>query len=125
MKLIRLSSLLTWKHFKYCRELIPNEYIDWNIFEGNIKAFTLIFISHRWITINHPDPNGNQLRELQNRLNRLFDKNSRERIVIFYDYCSTFQRPRTPDEDIQFYKDISDLGSLLRNSSKIIILSEG
>ncbi len=86
----------------------------------------LVFVSHRWITPEHPDPDGTQLRELQRRLKTLgeADKSFRDALV-FYDYSSMLQRPRTAQEDAFFHRDLDALRRLSQHADKVLILSEG
>ena len=86
----------------------------------------IVFVSHRWITEVHPDPNGIQLQELHRRLEALGQQDtSFKDALIFYDYSSMLQSPRTAEEDRQFYSDIMSLSALTRMADKMIILSEG
>jgi hypothetical protein len=125
MKMIRCGSLRSWTRFKECRALDPSEYVDWQE-GGGAVAPKLVFVSHRWITTEHPDPDGNQLRELQRRLGDLVGQDAGfANAIIFYDYSSMLQRPRTVDEDRVFYRDIGRLRELSRAADKVVILSEG
>src|SRR5262249_50711988 len=119
------GSLLSWTSLKECRELVPADYLEWTESRPDCHAAKVVFVSHRWITPVHPDPDGNQLRELQNRLRTLLVSDSYQDAVIFYDYCSMLQRPRTAEEDAHFYRDIARLESVLRSADITIILSEG
>ena len=119
--MIRLDALMSWARLKECRELDPSEYVTWNQKKGLPKRHRLVFVSHRWIAPDHPDPDGNQLRELQERLGGTAGKGD----LVFYDYCSLLQRPRTPDEDAEFHRDLGALEDLSKAADKVIILSEG
>lgn len=117
---------MSWVRLKEYRELNPSEYVDWNEGADVPPGRKLVFISHRWIAPEHPDPTGEQLRDLQQRLNLLLDQDKDlEASAVFYDYCSMPQRPRTPQEDVLFYGDIASLRALSLLAYKIIILSEG
>jgi len=121
MRLVKQNALLSWTILKEYREMLPSEYVEWSS-EQQAAAGTLrIFISHRWISPNHPDPSGEQLHEVQNRMRALHNHDA----LVFYDYCSMLQRPRTASEDLIFYRDIDSLTSLLRSVDIVIILSEG
>ena len=75
---------------------------------------------------DHPDPDGIQLRELQNRLRTLCEADEHFRsALVFYDYCSMLQRPRTAEEDVVFYSEIGMLKDVIQYSDKVFILSEG
>lgn len=124
--MIKLSALMTWTRFKECRQLPDTDYVEWQNAAAIPSAHRLVFVSHRWITPIHPDPDGAQLRELQQRLAALHQENHElENAVVFYDFCSLLQRPRTNDEEALFYRDLASLEGLSRQSDKFIILSEG
>ena len=126
MKLVIQSVLMRWTQFKEHRQLKQGEYIEWQRSLDTQVSKSLVFVSHRWIIPNHPDHHGDQLRELQSRLGVLCDKDATyKNALIFYDYCSLFQRPRTSDEEVEFYRDLGTLENLSRRSDKFIILSEG
>ena len=127
MRLVKCNSLKSWTSLKEYRRLKSTEYVDWKahrkLSPPNNKV---IFVSHRWITPEHPDPDGSQLRELQRRLDVLKDKDKTlETAVLFYDYSSTLQRPRSTREEALFQQDMKSLRSLARAAEKVIILSEG
>ncbi len=149
MKLIKFDSLMSWTTLKESRQLQPDEYIEWEEYQetspacvdtveipfftrlkkaffGTNKTYRHIYVSHRWITPEHPDPHGIQLGELKRRLNYLADnQQDRETTLVFYDYCSMPQLPRTPEEDAIFRNDLASLSTLLRSANKMIVLSEG
>jgi len=78
----------------------------------------LLVVSHRWLTILDPDPDSEQLREVQN-----FIKGSNY-THVFYDYSSLPQHPRTDSENEQFDKDIASMNSLYENHD-VLILQNG
>jgi hypothetical protein len=102
----------------------PFEYVDWDSDQQGQTETPRLFISHRWISPHHPDPRGEQLREIQSRIKALHNQGDTEALV-FYDYCSMLQRPRTVSEDVTFYRDIDSLTSFLRSVEIVLILSEG
>jgi hypothetical protein len=63
----------------------------------------VLFVSHRWESVEHPDPNGRQLEKLK----KLKD------CYIIYDYSSFPQKPRSAKEDIQ-------LDLILRHMDEVI-----
>lgn len=121
MRMIRLGALMSWARLKECRELDTSEYVEWSKRTGLPMGHRLFFVSHRWIRPDHPDPDGEQLRELRRRLAQGAGEND----LVFYNYCSLLQRPRTPDEDAVFYRDLGTLEYLSKAAEKVIILSEG
>src|SRR5665213_2530827 len=124
MRLVKKSSLMSWTALKEYREMDPFEYVDWDSGQQGQAGTTRLFISHRWISPHHPDPRGEQLREVQSRTKALHNQGDTEALV-FYDYCSILQRPRNASEDVTFYRDIASLTSFLRSVEIVIILSEG
>lgn len=63
----------------------------------------LLFISHRWESRTHPDPEGSQLAKLR----------ALEGCYIIYDFCSFPQAPRTEDEG-------EALGRILRSMNRLV-----
>ena len=70
----------------------------------------VLFVSHRWESVDHPDPDGSQLR----RLRELRD------CWLIYDYTSFPQLPRTPAEEEQFQLILYRMPDLI---SRTVILS--
>ena len=67
----------------------------------------MVFVSHRWVTTDHPDPNSEQLAELRGRLETIrLDREESSPYLIFYDYCSMPQRPRSSAEELEFRSSI-------------------
>lgn len=86
----------------------------------------IVFVSHRWITREHPDPDGIQLQELQRRIEALKERDvSYDNALFFFDYSSMLQRPRTHAEDAEFFKEFESLRELSRTADCMVILSEG
>lgn len=126
MRMIKASALLSWSHLKESRRLDPTEYVDITSQEGVPPPYRLVFVSHRWITGKHPDPDGTQFAELQRRLNDLPVQDSPQApLLVFFDFASLPQRPRNAEEETSFYRDLASLESLSRLADYFIILSEG
>lgn len=70
----------------------------------------VLFVSHRWESADHPDPDGSQLR----RLRALRD------CWLIYDYTSFPQVPRTPAEEEQFQQILDRMPELI---SRAVILA--
>jgi len=70
----------------------------------------VLFVSHRWESFDHPDPDGSQLR----RLRALRD------CWLIYDYTSFPQLPRTPAEEELFQQILYVMPELI---SRAVILS--
>ena len=126
MRMVNAEALLSWTRLKESRNLDTSEYVEYSDAAGVPPSHKLVFVSHRWITSTHPDPGGEQLAELQQRLISLADSDcGLASMLVFYDYCSLPQRPRTPDEESGFYRDLGALEALSRLAHRFIILSEG
>jgi hypothetical protein len=126
MRLVKADAIISWSHLKESRMLDASEYIECFGNAGVPSPYKLIFVSHRWITHQHPDPDGSQLAELKQRLETLSILNDMDcPLLIFYDYCSLPQRPRSIEEESSFHRDLSSLESLSCIADKFIILSEG
>eukprot|EP00927_Polykrikos_kofoidii_P068182 TRINITY_DN63552_c0_g1_i1.p1 TRINITY_DN63552_c0_g1~~TRINITY_DN63552_c0_g1_i1.p1 ORF type:complete len:895 (-),score=148.63 TRINITY_DN63552_c0_g1_i1:35-2635(-) len=65
-------------------------------------SVVVIAVSHSWITQDHPDPTGSQLRVLGHALGKMIDGSSVEDLAVFYDWCSLYQRPRCPMEEAMY-----------------------
>jgi tetratricopeptide (TPR) repeat protein len=125
MRLVKANALNSWNHLKESRTLAASEYIE---FSGNEvpPPYKLVFVSHRWITAMHPDPHNLQLMELKQRLSNLPAKNGKNGpLLVFFDYCSLPQLPRSAEENLWFERDLRSLESLSRLADYFIILSEG
>lgn len=126
MKLVRCGSLMKWPMLREYRQLSPHEYVDWGPEREASPPGSLFYVSHRWITSEHPDPEGVQLEELKRRLEALTGHvGSLEDALVFYDYCSIPQRPRTDAEEVVFHRDLEALRHISGKSEKVIVLSEG
>ena len=69
--------------------------------------------SHAWFWQNHPDPEGVKLKILREEfIPRLRYKYPDTKIVIFDDWHSCPQWPRTKEEDIIFYKAMEHMNSM-------------
>jgi hypothetical protein len=103
-------------------------YID--ILEKNLEAMndaisaTRVFVSHRWVTPEHPDPDSVQLQEIKERITTLAETDpSFLDALIFYDYCSIIQNPVTDQQYEAFNRDVRSLQYLAGVSTAMIILS--
>jgi hypothetical protein len=74
-------------------------------FADSVYKHPVLFISHRWEAIDHPDPNGTQLEKLK-RLRDCF---------LIYDYSSFPQKPRTPSEQVDFEDILHNMNKLIEN----------
>ena len=63
-RLVNPCTIMSWSPVKRFQDLAPSDYERW----GPDGHRPVVCVSHRWISKNHPDPYGLQLRELQQRL---------------------------------------------------------
>lgn len=106
--------------------MAPGEYVQWDCDRDDQLPQNVYYVSHRWITGDHPDPCGAQLSELKRRLGELISGVARGNdALVFYDYCSIPQRPHNEADKIAFHRDLDGLQELSVRSDKVIILSEG
>ena len=71
------------------------------------------FISHRWESKLHPDPDGYQLKQLVKE----YPCNA----IIWYDYCCLPQEPRNADEQTIFEAELQEIPEIIKNSWFYII----
>ncbi|MDX2153209.1 MAG: hypothetical protein SFV54_20865 [Bryobacteraceae bacterium] len=69
---------------------------------------TSIALSHRWLSLAHPDPDGAQFREFLAVCDTLGLHDSQSFLI---DYCSLPQSPRTPEEQALFAESLPDFQS--------------
>jgi hypothetical protein len=90
------------------------------------KPWPIVYVSHRWIAQDHPDPDGGQLRELQSRLGELLRQEpALGDWLVFLDYASLPQKPRSADDDAVFRRGLGILGTLLVCAGRVVVLSDG
>lgn len=125
MRLIYWRSMKSWQRLKEHRELEPSEYVEPSD-TASADNLNVVFVSHRWITSHHPDPNGQQLKELRRRIATLSEQDTTfNNCLVFYDYCSMLQQPRTSEENATFERELTSLRTLIGSANRVIILSEG
>jgi hypothetical protein len=73
--------------------------------QGSAYRAPVLFISHRWQSANHPDPNGETLM----RLREIGDA------YLIVDYCSFPQPPFAPNEGKHLEYILASMGDLMRN----------
>jgi len=77
-----------------------------------------IAVSHRWLSENHPDPNGMHCREL---LALSENMGLLDCQTFFIDYCSLPQSPRTSEEDALFRRELPHANRYYQQSTIILI----
>lgn len=90
---------------KKISELTADEQAAFHEIKKSRFSQPVLFISHRWETKNHPDPDCNQLEKL-----RLL-----EDCFIIYDYCSFPQEPLNIDEASKLQCILKYMGKLIEN----------
>lgn len=126
MKFVKTIAIMNWHRFKEHDDILENESIYSNNVPSKEKLEKTIFVSHRWISKDNPDPNGRQLFELKKRIESLIDEN--EKLIdsyIFYDYCSINQNVTTSLEESILLEELTSLKDIINNCAKFIILTEG
>jgi hypothetical protein len=106
-KFISGARLLELPRFPACREIAPElrRYAD---LDGN-----QYFLSHRWLSADHPDPDGKQLALLRAQID--------PRAHYWVDYTSLPQKPRSPEEETLFRQSMTVLPSLMFRRHFIIL----
>lgn len=92
-RFVKLSKLRSWTRWKHCQDLARDEF-EYNSGDLTDLEENLYFISHRWLTATHPDPDGTQLERVKHLQN--------DDALLFYDYCSLPQEERDATEQFVF-----------------------
>ena len=120
MKFVKASAIMNWHRFKEYADILETESIYSNNVPSKEELEKTIFVSHRWISKDNPDPNGRQLFELKQRIESIIDENDKLKdSYIFYDYCSINQNLT------KSFEELTSLKEVINNCAKFIILSEG
>jgi len=69
----------------------------------------LVAISHCWLSLDHPDPEGIHLKTLSFALQKLFEGTPLEDAAVFIDWCSLYQRPREEEQQNAFSRALSKI----------------
>jgi len=75
-------------------------------------AHPLLFISHRWESVEHPDPDSTQLRKLQ----------ALKDCFIIYDYSSFPQAPLSPSEEVDLQQILANMEKIMQ---RVVVLDHG
>ncbi|WP_154697740.1 hypothetical protein [Lentzea guizhouensis] len=120
IRLLSPRALLACAEFPAYRDL--TDFTEWHPDDDR----RVVFVSHRWTTATHPDPDGRQFLELLQRLRELVREHpSLADCGVFYDYWSMPQHPRSEAEDEVFRRELGRLSELVAAADHVIILSEG
>uniref|UniRef100_A0A7S0AYJ7 Uncharacterized protein n=1 Tax=Pyrodinium bahamense TaxID=73915 RepID=A0A7S0AYJ7_9DINO len=86
---------------------------------GLRAALPLVSVSYCWLSKKHPDPQGKQLQVLASHLAALVQYLTEEHgnrgfqdCGVFVDWCSLYQRPRSPEETKSFVRGLRGAGLL-------------
>ena len=114
-RLLKLSKVRQWDRMKRYQDLAADEYEDSN---GDLTDFEqhLYFVSHRWLSSSHPDPEGTQLK----RLKSLRDNDA----LLFYDYSSVPQETRDSTEQFVFDACLEKLNAIIPKMKVVILHDE-
>ena len=113
-RLLKLNKVRQWTRMKRYQDLEVDEFED---DDGCLTDFEhhVYFISHRWLSSSHPDPEGTQLK----RLKSLPDDHA----LIFYDYSSVPQELRDPTEQFVFHACLGYLNAAIPRM-KVVTLKD-
>lgn len=98
-----------------CRQELEAEHPEavWDVGELMARlssgAVIVVAISHCWLSLGHPDPDGQQLRDLGSALELLFADTPLEDAAVFFDWCSLHQQPRSEAETASFNRALRDV----------------
>ena len=78
-----------------------------------------LFVSHRWLSKDHPDPEGVQLQAVRNYLSVCVQ--DVEDWVVFYDYSSLRQNPQTPAQVEQRRRELESMTHIILKSQVLVL----
>jgi hypothetical protein len=97
--------------FTRCQD-VPDRYLSL------VSSGPVCFISHRWESLSHPDPKGNQFQIVKDFIR------DNEPELIWYDFSCMPQQPRTAAQETAFRDSLRDLNSLVMMSQFVSIITE-
>jgi hypothetical protein len=100
-----------FKLFQRCQE-IPDRYFR------PVSSAPTWFVSHRWVSLRHPDPLGMQFRMLK-QISQTDDTK-----LIWYDFCCIPQKSKKKSEIALFRESVQNLNSLVMATDFISIISD-
>jgi hypothetical protein len=127
---LRVRTLRNWDRFLRYQEIGGSDFVTVGIaraivsthfpilgrmvLESNFKTTDVVhFISHRWNSLSHPDPDGQQLEQIKAEFP--------DDALIWYDYSCLPQEPRTESEESAFLETIEGIPSLIRQSWFVVV----
>jgi hypothetical protein len=110
------------------RALTPQYFLDFNELQRCqdipdryfrlVSPATTIFVSHRWASLSHPDPDGTQFQTIQRFLQKHPSK------LLWYDFSCLPQPPLTTSDRSLFRDSVRELNSLIIVTEFLCILTE-
>jgi hypothetical protein len=124
-KFLRVATLKKWDRFHRFQNIDPSDFVtngtsrSWVrsvvplfgqiIIQSNFKMKDVVhFVSHRWDSLTHPDPQGEQLTQIISEFP--------DDALIWYDYSCLPQEPRTKREDEMYLAAMQDVPKLIAQS---------
>lgn len=89
--------------------------------DGYNEVF-LVVLSYPWLTPPHPDPNMFHLKKVQACLKVFKSCFKGKWVVLFWDWASCFQNPRSPSETFAFKKSLIDMNLWYAHSQAFVWL---
>eukprot|EP00820_Chromera_velia_P007931 Cvel_20127.t1-p1 / transcript=Cvel_20127.t1 / gene=Cvel_20127 / organism=Chromera_velia_CCMP2878 / gene_product=Ankyrin repeat domain-containing protein 29, putative / transcript_product=Ankyrin repeat domain-containing protein 29, putative / location=Cvel_scaffold1784:32614-34731(-) / protein_length=706 / sequence_SO=supercontig / SO=protein_coding / is_pseudo=false len=92
-----------------------------------LGGFTVVCLSFGWLSPAHPDPHQFHLRLLVEDLNKQWwaQGENGNRVFVFWDFMSLFQKPRSEEEDRLFHSALSQLDLLYSSTHTRVFRSTG
>ena len=85
----------------------------------------VVCVSHGWPYQAHPDPNGEKAAPIQQLLEEANQAHKPAgRTLVFFDFLSVTQRPRTPQEDAAFKKALQVMPELYCHADAVLHIDE-
>jgi len=122
---VKVGALRRWRRtgqrIPRMQDLASGDYVDRTC--GNVKHDSRRFVvSHAWLAKGDPDPTMVQLDAIVSELNRLRAPDSD---VVFYDYASIPQPPRTEDETRLFKIALKGMNLLYtRKGTRVLVIPQ-
>lgn len=101
-----------------CQDLGAEDFID----DGAAGCNERLIVSHAWLAAGHPDPEGLQLADLIAEFERL---NVPDGALVFYDFASLPQRPRTQNEEERFQAALAQMHLLYTKGAGAVLIIPG
>jgi hypothetical protein len=128
-QLIRLDNLVSCNRLRESDARMPswqevNSEFPELVYRLNREPRPILFVSHRWDAVDHPDPSGWQLRALIRFAKYCMDRGDSD-ACIWLDYMSLPQKPRSADEEVIFRSGLEHIRDVLSRLRHHILLVSG